>query len=219
MNSWDRVPSVGRVLHPRHITVMFLFLLAFGVTSANATAPSITSLSVTSAKVNGALTITGTNFGSSQGSSYVTINGTQVTTYVSWSTAGTSIKVDVPVGALPTGDVKVTVSGSGTSNGVAFTVFPYISPSTASPPGLSLNSGPAMMAFDINGSSFGNTQDGNTVDIGTTGFTVVRWSNTQIEVQVPAGASTGNVVVTVGGNASNTEAFTIGTYNSYCPSS
>ena len=65
-----------------------------------------------------AVTISGTNFGSPQGSSTVKFNGTRVTSVTSWATG--TVKVKVPTGAT-TGDVVVTVSGVA-SNGVKFTV-------------------------------------------------------------------------------------------------
>ena len=63
------------------------------------------------------MTITGTNFGATQGTSTVTFNGTAATP-TSWS--ATSIVVPVPTGAT-TGNVVVTVGGVA-SNGVSFTV-------------------------------------------------------------------------------------------------
>ncbi len=85
--------------------------------SANAS-PTIAGLSPASALVGASVTITGTNFGSPQGTSTVTFNGTSATTINSWS--ATSIAATVPAGAI-TGNVVVTVSGVA-SNGSAFTV-------------------------------------------------------------------------------------------------
>ena len=79
--------------------------------------PTITSLSRTSGAVGTAVTITGTNFGTTQGSSTVRFNG-RLAAPTSWS--ATSIAVPVPGGAT-TGPVVVTVGGVG-SNGVTFTV-------------------------------------------------------------------------------------------------
>ena len=56
-------------------------------------APSITSLTPTSGAVGTSVTITGTNFGATQGTSTVTFNGTAATP-TSWS--ATSIVVPVP---------------------------------------------------------------------------------------------------------------------------
>src|SRR6202034_1860520 len=80
------------------------------------------SLSPTSGAVGAAVTVTGTNFGSTQGSSTVQFNGTTAT-ITSWS--ATSIKTTVPTGAT-TGNVVVHASGVN-SNGSSFTVYPSIS--------------------------------------------------------------------------------------------
>jgi hypothetical protein len=65
------------------------------------------------------------------------------------------------------------------------------------------------MGFMITGSNFGATQGGSEVRIGTTLMNVVSWNDLSITVQVPAGASTGNVVVRVNGAASNGVNFTV----------
>jgi hypothetical protein len=80
--------------------------------------PTISNLSPTSGAVGASVTITGTNFGSTKGTSSVTFNGTAATTITSWS--ATSIAATVPTGAT-TGNVVVTVGGQA-SNGSAFTV-------------------------------------------------------------------------------------------------
>ncbi len=76
---------------------------------ATSPAPSISSLSQTSGSVGTAVTITGTNFGATQGTSTVKFNGTAGTP-TAWS--GTSITVPVPSGAT-TGNVVVTVGRGG----------------------------------------------------------------------------------------------------------
>src|SRR6266567_152115 len=80
-------------------------------------APSITSLNPTSGVAGTSVTITGTYFGATQGTSTVKFNGTTGTP-TSWS--ATSIVVQVPAGAT-TGNVVVMVGGVA-SNGVGFTV-------------------------------------------------------------------------------------------------
>lgn len=80
-------------------------------------APSIASLNPTSAVVGTSVTITGANFGATQGSSTVKFNGIAATP-TSWG--ATSIVVPVPAGAT-TGNVVVTVGGVA-SNGVSFAV-------------------------------------------------------------------------------------------------
>src|SRR6266550_2002798 len=164
-------------------------------------APTITSLSQTSGAVGASITITGTNFGTPQGSSTVTFNGTAAAAASAWST--TSITVLVPVGAT-TGNVVVTV-GAQASNGSPFTI---VLPPTITI--LSQTSGPAGASITITGTNFGATQGTSTVTFnGITAAAASAWSPTSITVSVPAGATTGNVVVTVLGTASNGSAFTV----------
>ena len=61
----------------------------------------------------------------------------------------------------------------------------------------------------ITGTNFGATQGTSTVTFNGTTATPTSWSATSIVVPVPAGATTGNVVVTVGGLASNGQSFTV----------
>ena len=77
--------------------IPFLVVLLAAV-SACAAGPTITSLSTSSTFVGYAVTITGTNFGSSKGSSTVAFNGTQATS-VTWGSSGTSIVAHVPAAA------------------------------------------------------------------------------------------------------------------------
>ena len=79
--------------------------------------PTISSLSPNAGAVGTSVTIAGTNFGATQGSSSVTFNGISATAS-SWSP--TSIVAAVPAGST-TGPVLVTVAGQAT-NGVTFTV-------------------------------------------------------------------------------------------------
>jgi hypothetical protein len=160
-------------------------------------APTISSLSPTSGGVGTAVTITGTNFGATQGSSTVTFNGTAAIA-TSWS--ATSIAVTVPIGAT-TGNVVVTVGGTA-SSGVNFTVTPDIT-------SLSPTSGAVGTPVTITGTAFGSTQGSSTVMFNGTAATPTSWSATSIVVPVPTGASSGNVVVTVGGAASNPVSFTV----------
>jgi hypothetical protein len=171
-------------------------------------APSLTSASPTSGAVGTAVTLTGSNFGATQGTSTVSFNGTTATP-TSWS--ATSIVAPVPSGAT-TGNVVVTVGGQG-SNGVAFTV-------TASAPSLtsvSPTSGTVGSAVTLTGSNFGATQGISTVSFNGTRATPTSWSMTSIVAPVPSGASTGNVVVTVGGQASNGMSFTVTSGGSATP--
>src|SRR5262249_32609235 len=61
----------------------------------------------------------------------------------------------------------------------------------------------------ITGTNFGSTQGTSTVKFNGTTATPTSWSATSIVAPVPSGATTGNVVVTVSGLASNGKAFTL----------
>ncbi len=176
-------------------------LAAFKAASGGGTtAPTISSLNPTSGAVGASVTIAGTNFGASQGTSTVTFNGTPATP-TSWS--ATSIAVPVPSGAT-TGNVVVTVGGTA-SNGVTFTV-------TVPPPNItSLNptSGLVGASVTISGTNFGASPGASTVKFNGTTASPTSWSATSIAVPVPTGATTGNVVVTVGGASSNGVSFAV----------
>src|SRR5208282_2364558 len=88
----------------------------------------------------------------------------------------------------------VTVSNNGiVSNGVPLTVSP--------PPaitGISPSTGVVGTAVTISGSGFGSTQSNNSVAFGgVVAATASSWSDSQIIVNVPQGAITGPVTVTV----------------------
>ena len=95
-------------------------LVVFCVVSLRASfaQPNITNLSPTSGAVGESVTITGTDFGATQGASTVAFSGTTATTIASWTS--TSIIAAVPTGAT-SGNVLVTVGGVA-SNGMSFTV-------------------------------------------------------------------------------------------------
>src|SRR6185295_13039368 len=61
----------------------------------------------------------------------------------------------------------------------------------------------------IGGSQFGGGQAGSTVTFNGLPANVLGWSDSSILVSVPYGATTGPVVVTVNGRASNAPTFTV----------
>ena len=159
--------------------------------------PSITSLSTTSAPVGTAVTIAGSNFGATQGSSTITFNGVTASPS-SWS--ATSIVAQVPASAT-TGPVVATVNGQ-SSNALTFTVTPKIN-------SLSPTSGPVGTSVTITGTTFGATQGSSTVTFNGASTTPTSWSASSITTPVPSGASSGPVVVTVNGQASSGITFTV----------
>jgi IPT/TIG domain/FG-GAP-like repeat/FG-GAP repeat len=160
--------------------------------------PVISSLSPASAAVGSSITITGVNFGSTQGSSIVTFNGVTVTP-ASWNVG--SILVPVPAGTT-SGPVVVQVNGV-SSNGAQFTVAQNLQITTLSPV-----SGAVGTVITIAGNGFGATQGASTVKFQTAVATPISWSDSSITVAVPIGAATGMVTVTVG-SASTSASFSI----------
>jgi hypothetical protein len=159
----------------------------------------VVSLSPTSAPVGATVTITGTGFGGAQGNSTVTFGGVPAAVSA-WS--NNTITVTVPTGAT-TGPVIVTVAGR-TSNGVTFTVL--LPPTISS---LNPNSGIAGQAVTIGGTNFGAMQGTSRVTFNGTTAAATSWSTSNIVATVPAGATTGPVVVTVGGLPSNGSTFAV----------
>jgi hypothetical protein len=86
--------------------------------------------------------------------------------------------------------------GSGSSSGPIIT-------------NLSPNSGAVGAPVTITGTGFASAQGTSSVRFGATVATPTSWSANSISAPVPAGATTCNVVVTVGGIASNGFAFTV----------
>jgi hypothetical protein len=170
-----------------------------GVTFTVISPPNIASLSPTSGAVGTAITITGTNFGTTQGS--VSFNGAAATTLGNWS--DTSITAQVPNGAT-TGPVTVTANGM-TSNGVTFTI------GTPTITGVSPTTGAAGVQVTVSGSGFGSAQGTGAVWLGSAPAAVVSWSDTQIVATVASNAMSGSARVRQGGAWSNAVPFTVNT--------
>jgi hypothetical protein len=160
------------------------------INASRALKPSITSLSTPSAAAGTPVTINGTFFGTSLGSSSVKF-GTKTcasTDYVSWS--DTQIVAKVPASAYGVAPVTVTTTAGGTSNAVSFGVLPKMT-------AMSSYSGTTAETRTMAGSAFGPSQGTSAVYFGNTKATSYSlWSNTKISVKVPVGAS-GQTSVTV----------------------
>jgi IPT/TIG domain-containing protein len=162
--------------------------------------PNITSISPTSGIAGTQVTITGTNFGSSQGSGSVWLGSKLAGSIVSWS--NTQVVAVVDSGAT-TGNAIVQQGGVW-SNSVAFTVLTptltSISPDTA------LNG----EEITLTGTNFGSTQGSGSVWLGDRlAGSIVSWSNTQIVATIAAGASPGTAQVQQGGVWSNSLELTV----------
>jgi hypothetical protein len=159
--------------------------------------PAITGISPATGPVGSSVTITGSSFGTTQGTSTVKFNGV-ATTPTSWN--ATSIVAPVPASAT-TGPVIVTVAGQA-SNSIVFTIVPRIT--TLAP-----DSGAAGTSVVISGTTFGTTQGASTVTFNGVSAAATTWSDTSIVTSVPSGATTGPVIVTAGGQPSNGVTFTV----------
>lgn len=179
--------------------------------TVNPPAPTLTGVSP-AAGVQGAtvpVTLTGTNLvtGASvtTGNTGITVGAVTVVS-ATQITATFTIAANAALGAA---SVIATTSG-GTSGAATFTV----NSSVQTAPGvtsLSPTSGPVGLVVTIAGTNFGATQGASTVSFNGIPASPISWSAASIAVPVPYGATTGNVVVTVGGQASNSTAFTVTT--------
>lgn len=154
-------------------------------------------ISPTSGVVGTEVTVTGYNFGVSQGTNSIKFNGVAATEIVSW--VDDQIRAKVPSGAR-TGGVQVTVSGVNSNNDLIFTM-PNPVVSTISP-----TSGAFGTEVTVSGSGFGASQGTNTVSFGDLiADNVTSWTDTQIVTTTPSGTRTGAARVIVGGVSSNTD--------------
>jgi hypothetical protein len=166
------------------------------------TPPTISYTNPATAPVGNSITVVGNYFSSSQGSSTITFNGISATP-TSWS--NTQVVVPVPAGAS-TGPLVATVGGM-TGNRVNFTVPPAIT-------NVNPASGPVGTSITITGTSFGLSQGTSSITFNGMSATPTSWSAGTIVVPVPAGAASGNIVVTVGEVASAGANFTVATLTS-----
>ncbi len=74
--------------------------------------------------------------------------------------------------------------------------------------GISPNYGAPAALIEISGTGFGATEGNGSVTVGGAISRIVSWSNTLISITVPSHATTGCIVVTVGGISSNCFPFT-----------
>jgi hypothetical protein len=180
------------------ISAFFTFALS---PRATAQTPQISSISPSSGPPGTRIVISGTGFGTSQEAGSVMFEGAYLPAGVlSWSDS--QITAFAPNDAA-TGPVTVSVAEM-SSNGVNFTV--------TSPPnisGLSPNTGATGQVITITGSGFGPSQQGGTVHFNGAVASPSSWSDASIQVQVPANATSGNVVVIASGVGSNSAAFTV----------
>ncbi|MGB7723152.1 MAG: chitobiase/beta-hexosaminidase C-terminal domain-containing protein, partial [Bryobacteraceae bacterium] len=96
-----------------------------------------------------------------------------------------------------------------TAGTAATTFHAWIGASVPSITSLSVTSGTVGTPVTITGNNFGSSQSSSTVKFNGTTASVTYWGATSVGVTVPAGATSGNVVVTVNGQASNGVSFSV----------
>ena len=159
--------------------------------------PTISRIAPPSGSTGTTVTLTGSGFG---GATSVTFNGVAAITFN--VTSATSMTAVVPATAT-TGNVIVT-TGGGASNGILFTVVPP-APTIAS---MTPSTGAVGTYVTITGTNLLGTTSITLNGVVIPVFTVV--NGTTITFFVPAGATTGNVVVTTaGGPSATTNVYTV----------
>src|ERR1043165_1190441 len=138
--------------------------------------PTISSVSPTTARAGDSITITGTNFGTTQGSGQVWLGSKYAGSIVSWS--DTQIVATVASGSV-TGTAQVQQGGVWANYGTFTVLTPTIS-------SISPTSGPVGTQVTFTGTGFGATQGSGKVWLANKYATIVRWSDTQ--VAAPRGA-------------------------------
>jgi hypothetical protein len=175
--------------------------VAWNFTVATVPVPAITSVAPGAATIGSQVVITGTNFSGTPSNNSVMFNGSSATVI---SSSSTTITVTVPDGAT-TGSITVTVAGMTGTSPSAFVVTPAIS-------GFTPGNGVIGTAVTINGTGFDPVPANNQVMFNGVAATVNASTLTSISTNVPAGATTGKIAVTVGGEtATSVTDFTVST--------
>jgi uncharacterized protein (TIGR02145 family) len=166
--------------------------------------PNIYNVKPIYSKIGDEITIVGNWYGANQDSNTVTINGINALDYTYWS--DNIIKFKVPAGAT-TGNLSVNVYGV-KSNDFNFTIVPdssYLTINNVNPTSVYVGN-----FITIKGTGFGINQDTNHVLFNNTkAIYYLRWSDTQIEVKVPAGSSSGKLSLIINGSKSQEFDYTI----------
>jgi len=189
-------------------------------TSANTVTPStptnvptITNISPSSGITAGttSITITGTNFGSSQATgSYVgfTLNGVIAVALSVTSWGNNQIVVVVPSGT-PTGSVSVYVQTATGGSSASSTIV--VSGSSSGPSISSISPASASQggSITISGTNFGSSSTASYVMIGSVQAAITSWGDNAIVCTVPLSVSPGSRNVTVTTSAGTSSAYVI----------
>jgi RHS repeat-associated protein len=166
--------------------------------------PFITNVSPNAGPVGTAVTINGSSFGSTQGTSVLSFNGVAATSITSWS--NTQIVANI-ADTIRTGPVVVTVNSVPSNSNVVFTAYhPVIQ--SLSPPNAA-----TYATVTLNGYGFGTnpfyTDQVQFNGVAASQVSPNAWSDTSITVYVPPSATSGPVTVTMNGITSSSVPFTV----------
>ena len=164
------------------------------------TTPFVTGLDPVFGNIGATVTVTGSHFGATQGTSTCNFNGTVASSITSW--ADTQIVAIVPPGAS-TGPVSVTVNSIQSLANPTFTVVHPVINSLV-PPAAQVDG-----QVVLNGTGFGANQVASTVSINGVSAPIASWSDTSITVTIESGMSSGPVTVLENGSVSNAVQFTL----------
>ena len=160
--------------------------------------PTITSVSPNSGITGTQVTVSGSGFGSVQGSGSLLL-GSTYGVVTSWS--DTQVVANIASGAK-SGNAQIVQAGV-SSNAVPFTVIaPVVS-------GASPSSGIAGTTVTISGSGFGATQGNGNVWLGSTYGIISSWGDTQIVAAIASSAQSGTVKILQNRTWSNALPFTV----------
>jgi len=161
--------------------------------------PSVSGMSPAGGPPGTLVTISGQNLVDGEGQGLVWFGNVSLPIL---SSSSTSLQIKVPAGAA-SGAFDVHINGVG----VYTPVFQVTGPPQIA--GVSANYGAYSAVIALTGANFGASQGSSTVTFNGVPATATAWSNTGIAVTVPYHATTGNLVVTVGGASSNGVPFTV----------
>jgi RHS repeat-associated protein len=179
------------------------------VSITSGTMPLVSSVSPTYGTIGTSVTINGSHFGSSQGTSTINFNGVPATSITSWSDG--QIIAIVPATAS-SGAVSVVVNSIESNTDQSFTfyhpVITSLTPSTAGPGARVIVRGTGFGPIRLPGFNI-NFNNGVQGGVDSPGFGYWDWNDTEIDMFVPPTATSGPVTVSLQGITSNGVQFNV----------
>ncbi|MGV3540155.1 MAG: DUF7619 domain-containing protein [Rufibacter sp.] len=163
--------------------------------------PVITSFSPAQSRLGGIVTLTGKNFTAASAGNKVTFNGVMAQIL---SASVSELKVTVPNNSY-TGKIKVVTPDGASSSATEFVVF---QPPTIS--AVSLAEAVPGTVVTITGNHFSPITTQDTITFGDVAARVLSATTSQLQVEVPTGATLGKIVLkTLGGMVESQQAFKV----------